>query len=84
MAITYGTSSQKWTVTASIVTQSAQNYLQLDFGDKPPTIDTDKQKLTVIDSERIYSVSIDDGAVTCVFPSGDGDPKVDLKIRQKR
>lgn len=84
VAIVFGTSAQKWTVTASIVTQNSQNYLQLDFGSKPPTISQDKKRLTVVDSERIYSVSIDDGAVTCTFPSGAEDSKVDLKIRQKK
>ncbi len=87
IAITFGTSSQKWTVTASIVTQKDVNYLQLDFGNKPPTKTSDNKKLTIVDSERIYSVLIDEGsanAVRCDFPSGDGDPKVNLKISQKR
>jgi hypothetical protein len=81
LAITFGTSAQKWTVTASI---TADYYLQLDFGNKPPTISQNKKRLTIAESERIYSVSIDDGAVTCTFPSGDEDHKVKLKIRQKR
>lgn len=81
LAITFGTSAQKWTVTASI---TADYYLQLDFGNKPPTISQDKKRLTIAESERIYSVSIDDGSVTCTFPSGAEDHKVDLKIRQKR
>jgi hypothetical protein len=84
VAITFGTSTQKWTATASIITEKTVNYLQLNFGNKPPTVEHDNKRLTVADSERIYSVSIDDGAVTCTFPSGDNDPKVNLKIRQKR
>jgi hypothetical protein len=83
IAITYGTAAQKYVVTATIVTQDAKNYLQMDFGANHPRIDEKKKRLTV-DSERIYSVSIDDGAVTCAFPPNVGDPKVDLKIRQKR
>lgn len=84
LAITFGTSNDKWTVTASIVTQNALTYLQLDFGNKPPILSQNRKRLTVAESERIYSVSIDDGAVTCTFPSGPGDSKVNLKIRQKR
>ena len=85
VAITFGTASQKWTVTASIVAVSAVNYLQLDFGAKPPTITPDKKRLTIAESERIYSVVIDERSsypVRCDFPA-DGE-KVDLKIYQKR
>src|SRR5262245_22646853 len=83
MVITFGTSAQKWTVTASIVTVSAVNYLQLDFGTRPPTITPDKKRLTIAESERIYSVVVDErgsSPVRCDFPPNTGDPKVDLKI----
>jgi hypothetical protein len=91
IAITFGTSSLKWTVTASIVTEKVAekdvNYLQLNFGNRPPTRSADEKRLTITDSERIYSVLIDEGsanAVRCDFPPEPGDPKVDLKILQKR
>ena len=85
VAITFGTSAQTWTVTASIVTVSSMNYLQLDFGNKPPTRTQDRKRLTIADSERIYSLVIDERAaspVRCEFPAAGS--KVDLKIYQKR